>query len=90
MAAIVEISAVETTIHCDEEGKAEQKITIHNTSGRELRLGARVRIDSPGKSEWVGSIVQSRITSYNVCYTKLLRKLPGGCHPVQPAPVTNA
>jgi len=59
MATIVEISAVETTIHCDEKGNAEQKITIHNTSGRELRLGARVRIDSPGKSEWVGSIVQS-------------------------------
>jgi PASTA domain len=59
MAAIVEIRAVETTVHCDEKGNAEQKITVHNISSRELRLGARVLVDSPAKEAWVGPVVES-------------------------------
>jgi beta-lactam-binding protein with PASTA domain len=59
MAAIVEISAVETTVNCDEKGNAEHKITVHNISGRELRVGARVLLDPPAKNEWVGPLVRS-------------------------------
>jgi len=59
MTAIVEISAVETTVQCDEKGNAEQKVTVHNISGRELRVGARILVDPPAKNEWVGPIIRS-------------------------------
>jgi len=59
MTAIVEISAVETTVQCDEKGNAEHKVTVHNISGRELRVGARILVDPPAKNEWVGPIIRS-------------------------------
>lgn len=56
MASIVEIRAATTSVACDEKGKAQHVINIHNTSGRKLRIGARVHVDPPTEERWIGGI----------------------------------
>ena len=48
---------------------------VHTYSGQENRAKASLeeRIRSASLEEFFGDILVPRITSYNVCYTKLLR-----------------
>ena len=57
MASIVEIQAATTSVTCDEKGNGEHVISIHNTTGRKLRIGARIHVDDPAKAEWIGNPV---------------------------------
>ena len=57
MASIVEIQAATTSVTCDPQGNAEHVVSIHNTTGRKLRVTARIHVDEPAKAEWVGKPV---------------------------------
>jgi hypothetical protein len=56
MVSIVEIRAATTSVVCDERGVAQHVINVHNTSGRKLRIGARVHAEAPAKAGWIGDV----------------------------------